>query len=1355
MATGGMHGAIEPFNGKNWSSWIQRLTFYFVANDVSNEEKKRALLLTLCGADTFETACALVAPKTPGEVSYTDMVTLLQKHFDPRPSELYSRYVFQRRDQLPGESISNYVAALRSLSADCNFGVPTTTSATSTLPAEGHSAVQPNPTMLPQDVMLRDRFVCGIRDEHLQQRLFAEKDLTFQRALDLALSSESASKQQRGLKGATNSGEVHKTSHSKKEGKTSPQQRRCYRCDGWHEADTCKFRTAQCRFCAKKGHIENACLTKKRKIKEGNLNTRQETRTVNAQSTSYDPVSSDRCYDLHAVSGRQPCPKFLVDVKVEGRPLKFEVDTGAACSLISEATYHQTWPSNAPKLLREPLDLRTWSGEELRTLGSAQVRVRFKSKDYVLPLLIMKGTGCNLLGRDWFSALNIRVHGIHQAADPRQEIQDVLARHPDVFKEDIDGYVGPLVHLDLEEGATARFCKARPVPLAYQEPMEDELDRLQKQGILEPTQHAEMATPLVWVRKRDGTFRVCGDYRSTVNAVVKKTAYPLPTTAEVFAKLRGGTTFSTLDLYQAYQQLRVDDETAALLTVNTTKGLFKVKRLPFGISAAPAIFQRMMETTLAGIQGVSVYLDDIIVSGNNVKEHAQRLDEVLSRLSEKGLRLKQEKCRFGISSVEFLGHKIDAQGVHTTEEKVKAILEAPKPTDKTSLQAFLGLLAFYDRFLENRATVAAELYKLLEKNTPWKWEQKHQAAFEALKKMIKSSTVLAHYDEKKPLILSVDASPYGIGAVLAQKDASGREAPIAFASRTLGSAEKNYSQLDKEGLAVVYGVSHFHQYVAGRHVTVMTDHQPLLGIMGEKKQIPQILSPRMTRWCLKLATYDYNLVYRPGRLHQNADALSRLPLPAQVDEPCSPGDVLMLASAPRLELSPQQLAEMTRSDPLLSRVMRAVSSGELRRLPKQEFLAFTKLGNELSLQEGCVIRGTRLVVPEKARKDVLELAHAGHRGVVAMKACARGYFWWPGVDNDIERVVKSCTTCCQHQKAPNKAPPPDWKRATTPWHTIHADFAGPVEGKMLLIVVDAYSKWLEVRYMRNIQSPTLIEELRNLFATFGIPERLVTDNGPSFVSAEMEDFLKKNRVTHVTSAPYHPATNGQAERMVLETKQALAKDQSGTFACRLARFLLKQHTTVSVTTGRTPAALMFGRELTTALTRIQPRPAERAITDHSVTNSPRKVAVGQTVFFRNFSGSPAWIGGTVLKRLGYRSWLIKSGSGTVRRHLDHIKPGAEAYPTEGSPPSDQANGPADSEQPCTVPAPYVIALPAETSPSRDLPTTPSSEQGQAEARLDSCATQPCGDQDRGSPQHHTAPRPKRDRRPPDRYGDPF
>ncbi|XP_037521665.1 uncharacterized protein K02A2.6-like [Rhipicephalus sanguineus] len=507
MATGGMYGAIEPFSGKSWASWIQRVNFYFVANDISNEEKKRAFLLTLCGADTFETACALVAPKTPGEVSFSELVALLQRHFDPRPSELYGRYVFQRRDQNPGESISSYVAALKNLTVDCYFGVLAATPATSTSSGGSQEPVsQRNPTMLPQDVMLRDRFVCGIRDEHLQQRLFAEKELSFQRALDIALSAESASRQQRGIKAATNSGEINKVTPNKQENKKTPSRRRCYRCDGWHDPSTCKFKTAECRFCAKVGHIGDACIARKKQEKEVRANIRQQTHSVNP--LPYDEtVSSDSTYELHAVNGRTHCPKFLVDVEVERKSLQFEVDTGAARSLISEETYHKARPRNAPQLSSEPLDLRTWSGE-LRVLGTAHVRVKFKSDDCVLPLLVMKGARCNLLGRDWFAPLHIQVHGINHLEHPTDEIREVISRHPDVFREDINGYRGPLIHLELEEDASPKFCKARPVPLALQGPMEDELDRLQHQGILSPIQHSNWATPLVLVRKNDGTLRV-------------------------------------------------------------------------------------------------------------------------------------------------------------------------------------------------------------------------------------------------------------------------------------------------------------------------------------------------------------------------------------------------------------------------------------------------------------------------------------------------------------------------------------------------------------------------------------------------------------------------------------------------------------------------------------------------------------------------------------------------------------------------------------------------------------------------------------------------------------------------------
>lgn len=304
---------------------------------------------------------------------------------------------------------------------------------------------------------------------------------------------------------------------------------------------------------------------------------------------------------------------------------------------------------------------------------------------------------------------------------------------------------------------------------------------------------------------------------------------------------------------------------------------------------------------------------------------------------------------------------------------------------------------------------------------------------------------------------------------------------------------------------------------------------------------------------------------------------------------------------------------------------------------------------------GCVLRGSRVVIPTAVRAEALALVHEGHRGIVAMKACARSYLWWPGIDNDIEQAVKTCIPCQQFRRAPPNATLPEWPRATQPWEVIHADFAGPLHGVTFLVVVDSFSKWVEVRKMTTIQSGALIRELRGLFATFGVPAKLVTDNGPSFVSQATEDFLRKNGVAHVTGAPYHPATNGQAERMVYELKQALARSTDGDVECRLSRFLLKQHTSVSTVTGRTPAMLMFGRELPTALNRLPPKEQEERTTPPEMDETPFRAQ--QDVFVRNHLGTPAWIPGKLIDPVGCRSWNVQTASGTVRRHLDHIRQG--------------------------------------------------------------------------------------------------
>ncbi|KAG8202124.1 hypothetical protein JTE90_010485 [Oedothorax gibbosus] len=397
-------------------------------------------------------------------------------------------------------------------------------------------------------------------------------------------------------------------------------------------------------------------------------------------------------------------------------------------------------------------------------------------------------------------------------------------------------------------------------------------------GILESISSSEWATPVVPVVKRDGSIRLCGDYRCTVNKSVKPYTYPLPTVNEVLSTVAGGKVFSKLDLSQAYLQLPVDDATSRLLTLNTHKGLFRVKRLPFGVSIAVAIFQKKTEEVFAGVDGVLPYLDDIYITGTDMTSHNLKLEEVLQRLDQAGLRLKREKCCFALPEIVLLGFRVNARGIQPTVDKVKAIHEAPSPTNVVELQAFLGLLNFYGSFLKRRSDILEPLHKLLQKDVPWEWTAEHEEAYKASKGLLTTDDLLVHYDEKLPLILTSDASSYGLGSVLSHLLPNGKEAPVAYYSRTMTKTERNYSQTDKEALAILAGVKKFHSYLLGRRFRIVTDHRPLLGIFNSTKPIPQMISPRVLRWSLSLQAYDYELEYRKGKDIANADALSRLPM---------------------------------------------------------------------------------------------------------------------------------------------------------------------------------------------------------------------------------------------------------------------------------------------------------------------------------------------------------------------------------------------------------------------------------------------------------------------------------------------
>lgn len=499
--------------------------------------------------------------------------------------------------------------------------------------------------------------------------------------------------------------------------------------------------------------------------------------------------------------------------------------------------------------------------------------------------------------------------------------------------------------------------------------------------------------------------------------------------------------------------------------------------------------------------------------------------------------------------------------------------------------------------------------------------------------------------------------------MLSQRCEQGLERPVAFASRTLSPAEKSYAQLEKEGLAIVFGVKKFHQYLFGRTFQILSDHKPLQHLFSETRPVPPLASSRIQRWALTLSAYNYTITYKPGAEQASADSLSRLPLPQVPQEVPIPEEIVFLMQT--LQGSPvtaTHIKKWTDQDPVLSRVRYMVLHG-WRDSMEEEFTPFNRRHTELSVQDGCVLWGSRVVVPRQGRKQILEELHDSHPGVTRMKSIARGVVWWPGIDQDLEEEVKHCQQCQTNQASPARIPLHPWEWPDRPWARVHVDHAGPFLGKHFLVVVDAYSKWLIVTVVPALTSQCTIRHLREIFATHGLPELLVSDNGTAFTSSEFKEFMVRNGIRHVTTAPYHPSSNGLAERAVRTFKEGMKKYTLGEIETRLARFLFHYRTTPHSTTGRSPAELLMGRCLRSPLDLIQPDAAEkvRQKQDQQKQNydqhtKDRPVKLGDAVFARNFGCGPRWLPGKVATIQGSSMVLIQlqSDGRTVRRHLDQI-----------------------------------------------------------------------------------------------------
>uniref|UniRef100_A0A7I4YVX2 RNA-directed DNA polymerase n=1 Tax=Haemonchus contortus TaxID=6289 RepID=A0A7I4YVX2_HAECO len=505
----------------------------------------------------------------------------------------------------------------------------------------------------------------------------------------------------------------------------------------------------------------------------------------------------------------------------------------------------------------------------------------------------------------------------------------------------------------------------------------------------------------------------------------------------------------------------------------------------------------------------------------------------------------------------------------------------------------------------------------------------------------------------------------------------GHEKAVYHASHALTPQQKKYSQIEKEALAIIFAVQKFHRFIHGRHFTLRTDHKPLIAIFGTRKGVPVYTANRLQRWATTLLNYNFNIQYVRTSEFGQADALSRLiglhslepedRVIASVD-----ADLYaeVTSNCHQLPVSFRSVQAATTADHTLTQVIGYIRSGtwpkENRNSP---FWPYYNRRESLSTIGSCLLTSNRLVIPKSLQRRVLQALHKAHPGQTRMKMLARSYVYWPSIEADIEKLVRNCTTCAQQAKNPVKAELQSWPKPLTPWARVHADFAGPLDGNFYLVIVDAFSKWPEIIQMSTITTSATIKVLSKVFAQFGNPKTLITDNGTQFTSATFVDFCRRRGIKHVRSPPFHPQSNGQAERFVDTFKRGLAKlkgEEPTTEA--LQAFLMAYRSTPcpSGPNHLSPAENFLGRRIRTELDLMMPS-TEDSIGSRDTKMEdqfnrhqgakPRHFDVDDAVYAKDYrQPKTTWTPGIIARRLGNVMYLVRCGNSIWTRHANQLRP---------------------------------------------------------------------------------------------------
>ena len=695
----------------------------------------------------------------------------------------------------------------------------------------------------------------------------------------------------------------------------------------------------------------------------------------------------------------------------------------------------------------------------------------------------------------------------------RHKLETLLTKHRDrlcgTSERPIGKYTKGQIDVPTVAGAKPVFIPPRRTSPVQEKFVNTELKKYQDFDLISPSV-SSWASPLVIARKKDGNFRMCVDYRK-LNEVVIKDVYPMPRIDDSLHTMHGAKFFSVMDLKSGYHQLPIKPEDRWKTAFSTKFGLFEFNTLPFGLTHAPAAFQRVMDAVLHGLRWefCLVYLDDIIIFSPTFEKHLEHLELVFERLEDAGLTINASKCQFCVPEVKYLGHLVSAAGVKASPERNEELRNFLRPTSPRQVKQFLGLVGYYRRFILGYSDIAAPLFPLTSEKTPFIWTAEAEKAFNILKEKLLSPPILAHPDYTKPFTIQTDASSKAIGAILTQK-VEGNDVIVDTASRILNSAERNYSATDRECLAVVWAVEKFRHYIYGSHFTIQTDHSALTHMKTARDP-----HHRLARYAMILSEYDYDIVHRSGKANSNVDTLSRY----GYEEGSEEGNI---QARTREHLEQRDVTQR------VEEVYAIISENES---PQEEAIT---LENQKTSQE--------------ANEKMISSAHiiTGHGALQPTKHMLRNFPDWQGSVSDIQRFLDKCKLCQKfNQRRMQVQSQP--LVVEQPFERVQIDMIGPIPNAtsgntMIITAIDCFTGFAITEAVPDKSAETIVNFLvKSVFAVFGFPRIIQSDQGTEFANALVKNILERNEITQSLSSPYHPQSNGAVERLNQTLVTKLAK----------------------------------------------------------------------------------------------------------------------------------------------------------------------------------------------------------------------